>query len=141
MVAEYELSNPYVQGVTDGWCSNWQQGSNQDLDSFWIDLEEDECWKHCHDDTSCFQAVYEVGIDDNKSQCWTGLNKMTENPSGNRCPMCIDKCFAKEIPIVPVNIKEEKFISSNDVVSTIITTDRSVWMIKKFKALFSILTM
>ena len=136
MIVEYELSNPYVQGVTEGWCSNWKQGSNQDFDSFWIDLEEDECWKHCYDDISCFQAVYEVGQDDGKSQCWTGLNKMTEKPSGNRCPTCIDKCFAKEILIPPVNIKEEKFISSNDVVSTIITSDRSVRITKNKSARF-----
>ena len=49
---------------------------------------------------------------------------MTEKPSGNRCPTCMDKCFAKEVSITPVNIREEKFISENDVVSTIITTDR-----------------
>ena len=61
---------------------------------------------------------------DGGSQCWTGLNKMTEGPSGDRCPTCADKCFAKDISITPVNIKEEKFISENDVVSTIITVDR-----------------
>ena len=57
MIVEYELSNPYVQGITEGWCSNWNQGSDQDPgDSFWIDLTEEECWKHCNDDFSCFQV-------------------------------------------------------------------------------------
>ena len=57
MIVEYELSNPYVQGVTEGWCSNWNQGSDQDPgDSFWIDLTEEECWKHCNEDFSCFQV-------------------------------------------------------------------------------------
>ena len=57
MIVEYELSNPYVQGIAEGWCSNWNQGSDQDPgDSFWIDLTEEECWKHCNDDFSCFQV-------------------------------------------------------------------------------------
>ena len=57
MIVEYELSNPYVQGVTEGWCLNWNQGSDQDPgDSFWINLTEEECWKHCNDDFSCFQV-------------------------------------------------------------------------------------
>ena len=51
---------------------------------------------------------------------------MTKEPTGNRCPMCEDRCFAKSIPVTPVYIREEKFISSNDVVSTIITADRPV---------------
>ena len=68
--------------------------------------------------------MYEVNQNNGETQCLTGLNKMTENPSGNRCPHCFDKCFAKEISVSPVQIREEKFISSNDVVSTIITTDR-----------------
>ncbi len=52
------------------------------------------------------------------------MNKMTEKPSGNRCPTCMDKCFAKEISIAPVNIREEKFIAANDVISTTITANR-----------------
>ena len=70
------------------------------------------------------KAIYEVNQNDGGTQCCTGLNKMTETPSDNCCPHCFDKCFAKEISIAPVQIREEKFISSNDVVSTIITTDR-----------------
>ena len=35
--------------------------------------------------------------------------------------MCKDKCYAKPIHISPVYIREEKFISLNDVVSTTIT--------------------
>jgi hypothetical protein len=56
-------------------------------------------------------------VEDN--ECWIGTNKMTKEPTGNRC-------FAKSIPVTPVNVREEKFVSSNDVVSTIITADRPV---------------
>ena len=73
--------------------------------------------------------MYEVNQNNGETQCWIGLNKMMENPSGNRCPHCFDKCFAKEISITPVQIREEKFISSNDVVSTIITTDRYLLLV------------
>ena len=57
MIVEYELSNPYVQGISEGWCSNWNQGSDQDPgDSSWIDLTEEQCWQHCNEDFSCFQV-------------------------------------------------------------------------------------
>ena len=45
---------------------------------------------------------------------------MTEEPTASRCPTCRDKCYAKPIHISPVHIREEKFISLNDVVSTTI---------------------
>ena len=60
-------------GISDGWCSNWNKGSDQG-DSFWINLEEDECWKHCQNDPSCFQAVYEIGQNDGGTQCWIGMH-------------------------------------------------------------------
>ena len=58
IIVEYKLMNPYLQGVFKGWCSQWEQGSDFG-DSFWINLSEDECWDHCKNDSSCFQAVFE----------------------------------------------------------------------------------
>jgi len=55
-----------------------------------------------------------------------GTNKMTRPPNGFNRPGAIDTCYAKEIDQVkPVFIMEEKFIS-NDVVSTIMISDRPV---------------
>ena len=122
MVVEYDLVSPYIDGVFPGWCSDWAQGSDTG-DSFWVDLSESECWAHCEEDTSCFQAVFE---DDEKGQCWTGLNKMTSEPTGSRCPTCKDSCFAKPVIVNPVSVREEKFIAENDVVTTIITSDHPV---------------
>jgi hypothetical protein len=95
MIIKYELTNPYLDGVFDGWCSDWEQGS-ENGDSFWGNLWEEECWDHCKKDSSCFQAVYESEPDG--TQRWIGLNKMTEGPGGNRCPECVDRCFAKAKP-------------------------------------------
>ena len=125
MIVEYELGNPYLEGVYDGWCRDWNEGSSNGT-SHWINLEEEECWDHCIADTACFQAVFEVGKDLADNKCWIGLNKMTDPPTGGRCPTCEDKCYAKSVSIPPVFVREEKFISANDVVSTIITSDRPV---------------
>ena len=122
MVMEYDLASPYLDGVFPGWCTDWEQGSDHG-DSFWVDLEESECWAHCEADTSCFQAVFE---DDEKGQCWIGINKMTNEPTGSRCPTCKDSCYAKPVAVTPVSVREEKFIAANDVVSTIITSDHPV---------------
>ena len=51
---------------------------------------------------------------------------MVEEPFVNSCPDCVDKCFAKNLNIVPVRVKEEKFISESDVVSSLITSDQPV---------------
>ena len=47
MVVEYELASPLLQGVYDGWCTNWTQipyppGDN--ASSFWVGLTEAQCW-------------------------------------------------------------------------------------------------
>ena len=124
MIVEYELTNPYIAGVFDGYCENWQEGSSNDSDSHWEDLTETECWEHCNADTICYQAVFEVKL--GQTQCWIGLNKMTELPKRQHCGNCLNRCYAKEIQVKPVIIREEKFISSNDVISTTITADRPV---------------
>ena len=53
------------------------------------------------------------------------FNKMTENPDWTR-PDAKDFCYAKDFPVQPVNIWEEKFISLTDVVTSTITSDRPV---------------
>merc|ERR1712110_939104 len=107
MIVEYDIENPFLQGTHPGWCRNWEQGASPGKDSFWVDLSKQECWDHCNADPLCFQANYEDKKEDEWSQCWIGLNKMTEEPTGDRCPDCHDTCFAKDIPFTPVNIKEE----------------------------------
>ena len=130
MIVEYNLSSPFLQGVYKGWCANWKQipypsGSNST--SFWVNLTQQACWDHCIADSNCSQAVYESnGI----GQCWTGANKMTTKPTGSRggCHPgpCMDTCFAKDYHVPNLTIHEEKFISSNDVVSTIIYSSHPV---------------
>ena len=125
MIVEYELRDPFLpEGEYDGWCQDWLQGSLSG-DSFWIDLEKEECWQHCREDSSCYQAVYEVGRDSG-TQCWIGTNKMTDPPTGWDRPNATNTCYAKAVGIEPVFIREEKFISSSDVVTTSILSDRLV---------------
>ena len=126
MIVEYELTNPYVNGIFDGYCQNWQEGSSNNFDSHWENLTENECWDHCNADPLCFQAVFEVKSE--QTQCWIGLNKMTEQPDSQHCGICKNRCYAKETHINPVMIREEKFISSSDVISTTITADRPVFL-------------
>ena len=67
-------------------------------------------------------------LSDNSShptRCWVGLNKMTELPNPSR-PGKNDTCYAKHLNIQPVYIREEKFISLTDVVTTTIMSDRPV---------------
>ena len=90
-----------------------------------MDLSKAECWQHCEDDLSCWQAVYEAGRDGGR-QCWTGTHKMTEVPDGWSRPEGEDFCYAKRVDIEPVSVREEKFISANDVVVTTIVADRPV---------------
>ena len=125
MIVEYNLENPYLEGEYDGWCSDWKQGSTETDESFWVDLSKEECWLHCEADGSCYQAVYEIG-DNGGTQCWTGTNKMTEIPEGWNRPNTTDVCYAKAVTVQPVYVREEKFISSNDVVTTTIVSDRPV---------------
>ena len=65
-------------------------------------------------------------------QCWTGSNMMTKKASASRggCKPspCVDSCYAKGVNIANVSIHEEKFIASNDVVSTTITASRPVML-------------
>eukprot|EP00912_Choanoflagellata_sp_UC4_P002272 UC4_evm7s1434 len=97
--------------------------------SFWTNLTEKECWSHCDSDVRCNQAVYEMNGD---GQCWTGQNVMLDNPSPSRSGCkpgpCIDKCYAKGAVIPNVTIREEKWISASDVVSTTITADRPIML-------------
>ena len=76
-----------ILGISDGWCSNWNQGSDHG-DSFWINLEEDECWKHCQNDPSCFQAVYEIGQNEGGTQCWIGMNSDDNFELLQQGPLC-----------------------------------------------------
>ena len=46
--------------------------------------------------------------------------------SGCNPPQCADKCLAAGASVAPVQLREEKFISANDVVSTTITSSRPV---------------
>ena len=135
MVVEYNLTDPYLKGVYNGWCADWREGSSNGTGlgkSFWTNLTEEACWGHCAADDRCMQAVYEGTTDLANSQCWTGLNMMPKDdlPKGMRpgCnpPSCIDKCYAYGVSHEPVHIREEKFISANDVVSTRIVADRPV---------------
>ena len=95
--------------------------------SFWTDLTEGECWAHCDSDARCKQAVYEAN---GNGQCWTGQNTMLDDPAPSRggCTPgpCVDKCYARGAAIPNVTIREQKWISANDVVSTTITADRPV---------------
>jgi hypothetical protein len=125
MVVEYELKKPILEGEFEGWCEDLAEGSI-DGTSHWINIAENECWDHCINDTACFQAVFEFGENVDDNECWIGTNKMTKEPTGNRCHMCDDRRFARSIHVTPFYIREEKFISSNNVVSTIITADRPV---------------
>ena len=127
MIVEYNLTNPYIHGIFPGTCNNWEEGSSNGIgknSSTWLGLTEQECWNLCDADEICFQANYEAR-EGRLSICWLGLNKMTDAPTKNKCPdaKCdTDRCYAKAIPPVsPVYVREEKFIASNDVVSTIIT--------------------
>ena len=51
---------------------------------------------------------------------------MTEVPDGWSRPEGEDFCYAKRVDIEPVSVREEKFISANDVVVTTIVADRPV---------------
>ena len=125
MIVEYELRSPFLpEGEYEGWCQDWLQGSDTG-DSFWIDLSRSDCWQHCVQDRSCYQAVYEVGRD-NGTQCWIGTNKMIDPPTGWNRPNATDTCYAKSVNVEPVNIREEKFISRTDVVTSTIVSDRPV---------------
>ena len=112
----------------EGWCSNWEEGASQGP-SHWVDLEQEDCWLHCDQDPACFQAVYEVRSDNSSDshprRCWIGLNKMTELPNPSR-PGGNDTCYAKHFHIEPLYIREEKFISLTDVVTTRMMSDRPV---------------
>ena len=124
LVVEYELISPYISGEFEGWCPEWKEGSDTG-ESFWVDISKNECWQRCEDDLSCWQAVYEMGKEGG-TQCWTGLNKMTDIPDGWNRPDAKDFCYAKDYQVQPVNIREEKFISATDVVTSTITSDRPV---------------
>ena len=124
LVVEYELTSPYISGEFEGWCKQWQEGSDTG-DTHWVDIPKEECWQRCEDDLSCWQAVYEVGKE-GETKCWTGLNKMTEAPDGWNRPEGTDYCYAKNFHLETVNIREEKFISLTDVMTTTITSDRAV---------------
>jgi hypothetical protein len=95
--------------------------------SFWTNLTESECWKHCDSDGRCHQAVYE---ENGGGQCWTGKNRMLVQPAPSRTGCkpgpCVDKCYGKGQPVANVTIREQKFVAMNDVVSTIITSSRPV---------------
>ena len=52
MIVEYNLTNPFLQGVTDGWCDAWREGSTNGTglgNSFWsaVGVTEGQCWAHC----------------------------------------------------------------------------------------------
>ena len=75
----------------------------------------------------CGQAVYEVPQGAGQTKCWLGTGKMTEAPDGWSRPDSEDFCYAKAVAgVQPVTVTEEKFISSNDVVTTTIVADTPV---------------
>ena len=94
--------------------------------SSWTHVSEEECWAHCESDPLCFQADYTASLKNDVSKCVIGLNKMKNPPIANVCPECINRCYAKTIYVEPFTIREEKFIAENDVVSSIITSDKPV---------------
>ena len=124
MVAEYEIKSNGISGTWDGWCENWLGGGSGE--DHWVDIGEEECFARCDQDPLCNQAVHEVNSETGLIKCWLGLNLMFEEPRSSRCDTCQDRCYGKPHPVTPVNIKEEKFISENDVVATMITSDRPV---------------
>ena len=77
----------------------------------------------CNADSSCFQAEYKGAIEGHPSSCKLGLNNMNAVPKSTQkdCAGKCTKCYAKRPPVVvPVKIREEKFINADDVVSSII---------------------
>ena len=117
MLVNYQLSNPWLQGEYEGWCSDWNEGSGQGKGlnhSYWVNGSQQECWAHCDVDDACHQAVYQRGTQ-GVAQCWTGLNRMPANkpPSGQPAATL---CYAKGRYVEPIELKEEKFIAANDVV-------------------------
>ena len=129
IIVEYELSSPYLRGEYAGWCPNWRGGSSTGGRSFFAGVTREQCWDRCRLDSGCQQAVWEGGNDVARPQCWLGLNSMPVGialrPSRSSCvaPGCEDRCFAKGYEVPAINIREEKFINANDVVSTTITSD------------------
>ena len=123
MIVEYHLTNPYIEGVFLGWCSQ-----NAWYGRVLTRLTQSECFASCDSDSNCYQAVFEQpgGAGYQYSQCWKGTKKMTKPPSHMRCRNCVDSCYAKHVIVHPVRVLEEKFVAENDVVSTMITANRTV---------------
>ena len=83
----------------------------------------------CNTDSSCFQAEYKGAIEGHPSSCKLGLNNTNAVPKSTQkdCAGKCTKCYAKRPPVVvPVKIREEKFINADDVVSSIIWADRAI---------------
>eukprot|EP00966_Prymnesium_polylepis_P311112 7187759-Prymnesium_polylepis.1 len=59
LIVEYNLTNPNLAGVYDGWCQDWKEGSSNGTGtgkSFWTNVTESECWSYCEADSDCLQA-------------------------------------------------------------------------------------
>ena len=132
VVAEYSLSSPYISGgIRPGWCTS---GSTTTMGVDWWGwfqfTDPSECWAKCEESPTCFSAVYEVeDVAAGKTQCWIGPNILTQapDPAASRDPSKYNAtCYSKNVTILPVKIREEKFIALNEVVSTTITADRQV---------------
>ena len=127
IVVEYILESPYLQGIHEGWCPNWQQGSSSGS-AFYNSATRSECFAYCDADASCEQAVHENSTQYGL-QCWLGRNFIdvdeTLRPPRNFCvqPYCQTFCYAKGRNVDGIRIREEKFIAANDVVSTTITSN------------------
>ena len=62
-----------------------------------------------------------------RNQCFLGSRDMTTAPTGwNRGTDLSGTCYYKGVPVDPVQVREEMFISTNEVIATTITSSRPV---------------
>ena len=131
VISEFELASPYISGgARPGFC---QAGSTTTLGVDWWGwfqfTEPSQCWAKCEESPTCFTAVYEVeDVAAGKTQCWIGPNVLTAapDPDASRGPQYNATCYSKNVTVLPVTVREEKFIALNEVVSTTITASRRV---------------
>ena len=77
---------------------------------------------------TCFSAVNEVDSK-GRTQCWIGPSILTEPPSptSRRGPGLNATCYTKGVEgIEPVTVREEKFITLDEVVSVTFAASRPV---------------
>lgn len=127
MIMEYNLTTPYMSGEFEGgWCPTWAGYTGLGA------VDRSVCFARCAEDEMCEQAVSEdstvYGL-----QCFHGRNRMAvgsalgaeRNFCANAGANCATACYAKG-RAGAVSIREEKFVSADDAISTIIVTDAPV---------------